>query len=67
MGHLGKRLTALERSNPQSKVHPHLKRWLGVELTEEERLVAECYIEPDFDEVNWEDFSPEVREWFGRD
>ncbi len=67
MGYLDKRLTALERSAPQPQMHRHLKQWLGIQLTEEERLEADCYVEPEFDAVDLEDFSPEVREWLGRD
>lgn len=64
---IDRRLAALERTAPLEALAPHLKQWLGIALTPEEQEEADHYvIDWDWDEVDWSEYSPEVREWLGR-
>ena len=64
MGALHKRLTALEAVKAPSGLSPQARQWLGLELTPEEQADLDRHVvEPDSDEVDWSDYSPEVRAW----
>ena len=64
MGALHRRLDKLEATPLRSNLPPHLKEWLGIELTPSERLDLNRHsVEADFDEVDWSEISDEVRQW----
>lgn len=64
MSALNRRLSALEDKVKPTPLAPHLKQWLGIKLTPAEQEEADCYeAAPDFGDVDWSKFSPEVREW----
>jgi len=64
MSALNRRLAALEDKVKPTPLAPHLKQWLGIKLTPAEQEEADRYVvEPDFDDVDWSEFSDEVREW----
>lgn len=62
------RLELLEaREVERPELSPHLKEWLGIKLTPTERAEIErTVLDTDFNEVDWSEFSPEVREWLQR-
>lgn len=60
---LGRRIGTLEAAQPRRGLHPALKQWLGIELTDAEKVEARNYVPPD--DVDPNEFSQEVREWLG--
>lgn len=61
------RLDKLEASRP-SGLSPHIRRWLGQSVTDEEiaDYDARLLLEPDFDdEPDVSALSPEARKWLG--
>ena len=68
MSRMEKRIEALEGRAEPTKLAPHLKAWLGIELTPAEQAEADrLLIDADFDDVDWSEFSEEVREWLQQD
>jgi hypothetical protein len=59
---LHRRLEALEGAG-SGELHPALRRWLGMPLTEDEQREADAYEPPAvIDTSGW---STEVKEWLG--
>lgn len=58
------RLSKLEKASPD--LSPHVRRWLGQSVTDEEIADYDTarLIEPDFDE-DFSCMSPEARKWLG--
>lgn len=66
MAQLSKRISALESSSSGARLHPALRRWLGIQLTEAESIEADNYVPP-AGETDWSSYSPEVRQWLQQD
>lgn len=59
---LNRRLEALESAGPD-ELHPAIRRWLGMPLTEKEEREADAYEPPA--EIDTSGLSREAKEWLG--
>ena len=68
MSRMGKRIEALEGRAEPTKLAPHLRAWLGIELTPAEQEEADGHVlDTESDDVDWSQFSEEVRVWLQQD
>jgi len=67
MAAFGSRIRKLEAGSAVRRASPAVRRWLGTNLTPQERdaLDVDSGIDPDFDEIDLSGYSPAVQKWLG--